>query len=64
MLNKESSCDPAAVVAAATLLCNLLMRAAVAAFLKASCNRLTRRGKCVLNLLHPHKHVTHLVAPY
>ena len=55
MLNKESSSDPAAAVAAATLLCNLLVRAAVAAFLKASCNRLTAHDEWVLNLLHPHE---------
>lgn len=42
MLNKESSSDPAAAVAAATLLCNLLVRAAVAAFLNASCSTPTR----------------------
>ena len=56
MLNKESSSDPAAVVAAATLLCNLLVRAAVAAFLKASCNRLTALNERVLRPLHPHEH--------
>ena len=37
-LNNESNSEPAAVVAAAMLLCNLLVSAAVAAFLNASCN--------------------------
>ena len=38
MLKSESSSEPAADVAAATLLCSLLVRAARAAFLKAACN--------------------------
>ena len=53
MLNKESSSDPAAAVAAATLLCNLLVRAAIAAFLKASCNRPNLVRECKLKL-HAH----------
>lgn len=35
---RESSSEPAALVAAATLLCSRFIRAAVAAFLKASCS--------------------------
>ena len=38
-LNSASSSEPAAVVAVATLLCSLVVSAAVAAFLKASCNQ-------------------------
>ena len=41
MWNRESSSEPAALVAAATLLCNRFVRAAVAAFLKASCSAKT-----------------------
>ena len=36
-LKRESSSEPAAVVAVATLLCSLLVSAAIAAFLNASC---------------------------
>ena len=66
MLIKASSSDPAAAVAAATLLCNLLVRAAMAAFLNASCNRPTRLGECMRKRLHPHdlsKHPGTMQAP-